>query len=152
MARKLLAITQVRGDGPARAHLQARYPDAIFLGTRHGAELASIYASADVFVFPSKTDTFGLVMLEALATGVPVAGYPVQGPLDIIGPEGRGTHGTLDDAIGCLKPNLAEAIKGALLLSRTHAAEYGAQFCWNICTNQFVNGVAKASNSEALAA
>ena len=140
------------GDGPARAHLQARYPDAIFLGTRHGAELASIYASADVFVFPSKTDTFGLVMLEALATGVPVAGYPVQGPLDIIGPEGRGTHGTLDDAIGCLKPNLAEAIKGALLLSRTHAAEYGAQFCWNICTNQFVNGVAKASNSEALAA
>jgi glycosyltransferase involved in cell wall biosynthesis len=140
------------GDGPARAHLEARYPEAVFLGTRHGAELASIYASADVFVFPSKTDTFGLVMLEALACGVPVAGYPVQGPLDIIGAEGRGAHGTLDQAIGCLKTDLAEAIKGALSLSRTHAAEYGAQFCWNICTNQFVNGISKASNSEALAA
>jgi glycosyltransferase involved in cell wall biosynthesis len=140
------------GDGPARAHLEARYPDAVFLGTRHGAELASIYASADVFVFPSKTDTFGLVMLEALACGVPVAGYPVQGPLDIIGAEGRGAHGTLNQAIGCLKTDLAEAIKGALSLSRTHAAEYGAQFCWNICTDQFVNGVTKASNSEALAA
>ena len=140
------------GDGPARAHLQARYPDAIFLGTRHGAELASIYASADVFVFPSKTDTFGLVMLEALACGVPVAGYPVQGPLDIIGAEGRGAHGNLDEAVGCLKPDLAKAIKGALSLSRAHAAEYGAQFCWNSCTNQFVNGITKASNSEALAA
>jgi glycosyltransferase involved in cell wall biosynthesis len=140
------------GDGPARAHLEARYPEAVFLGTRHSAELASIYASADVFVFPSKTDTFGLVMLEALACGVPVAGYPVQGPLDIIGAEGRGAHGTLDQAIGCLKTDLAEAIKGALSLSRTHAAEYGAQFCWNICTDQFVNGVTKASNSEALAA
>jgi glycosyltransferase involved in cell wall biosynthesis len=140
------------GDGPARAHLEARYPEAVFLGTRHSAELASIYASADVFVFPSKTDTFGLVMLEALACGVPVAGYPVQGPLDIIGAEGRGAHGTLNQAIGCLKTDLAEAIKGALSLSRTHAAEYGAQFCWNICTDQFVNGVTKASNSEALAA
>ncbi len=140
------------GDGPARANLQARYPDAIFLGTRHGAELASIYASADVFVFPSKTDTFGLVMLEALACGVPVAGYPVQGPLDIIGADGRGAHGTLDEAVGCLKPDLAEAINGALSLSRAHAAEYGAQFCWNICTDQFVNGITKATSSEALAA
>ncbi len=140
------------GDGPARANLQARYPDAIFLGTRHGAELASIYASADVFVFPSKTDTFGLVMLEALACGVPVAGYPVQGPLDIIGTDGRGAHGTLDEAVGCLKPDLAEAINGALSLSRAHAAEYGAQFCWNICTDQFVNGITKATSSEALAA
>lgn len=140
------------GDGPTRAHLQARYPNAIFLGTRHGAELASIYASADVFVFPSKTDTFGLVMLEALACGVPVAGYPVQGPLDIIGAEGRGVHGNLDEAVGCLKPKLTEAITGALSLSRANAAEYGAQFCWNMCTNQFVKGITKASNSGALAA
>lgn len=140
------------GDGPARAQLQARYPDAIFLGTRNGTELASIYASADVFVFPSKTDTFGLVMLEALATGVPVAGYPVQGPLDIIGAEGRGAHGTLDQAIGCLKPDIAEAIKGALPLSRAHAAAYGAQFCWNSCTDQFVDGITKAKNYETLAA
>lgn len=140
------------GDGPARAHLQARYPDAVFLGTRHGTELASIYASADVFVFPSKTDTFGLVMLEALATGVPVAGYPVQGPLDIIGADGRGPHGTLNHAIGCLKPDLVEAITEALRLSRDNAANYGAQFCWNICTDQFVNGITKAGNSRVLAA
>ena len=142
----------VVGDGPARAHLQVRYPNAVFLGTRQGAELASIYASADVFVFPSKTDTFGLVMLEALATGVPVAGYPVQGPLDIIGTEGRGPHSTLDRAIGCLKPDLAEAINGALSLDRSDAANYGAQFCWKKCTSQFVNGITKASHSDALAA
>jgi glycosyltransferase involved in cell wall biosynthesis len=140
------------GDGPARAYLQARYPGAVFLGTRHGAELASIYASADVFVFPSKTDTFGLVMLEALATGVPVAGYPVQGPLDIVGSEGRGPHGTLDRAIGCLKPDLADAINGARSLSRADAAHYGAQFCWDKCTDQFVNGVIRAGNAAALAA
>jgi glycosyltransferase involved in cell wall biosynthesis len=140
------------GDGPARAHLQARYPDAVFLGTRHGAELASIYASADVFVFPSKTDTFGLVMLEALATGVPVAGYPVQGPLDIIGADGRGPHGTLDRATGCLKPDLAEAINAALSLSRADAANYGAEFCWDKCTDQFVNGVTNAGNATTLAA
>jgi glycosyltransferase involved in cell wall biosynthesis len=140
------------GDGPARAHLQARYPDAVFLGTRHGTELASIYASADVFVFSSKTDTFGLVMLEALATGVPVAGYPVQGPLDIIGAEGRGPQDTLDRAIGCLKHDLAEAIHGALSLDRADAAHYGAQFCWDACTNQFVNGITRANHSGALAA
>lgn len=142
----------VVGDGPARAYLQARYPDVVFLGTRHGAELASIYASADVFVFPSKTDTFGLVMLEALACGVPVAGYAVQGPLDIIGVEGRGPHDTLDQPIGCLKQDIAEAIKGALLLGRDDAARYGAQFCWDKCTNQFVNGITKAGDSGALAA
>jgi glycosyltransferase involved in cell wall biosynthesis len=140
------------GDGPARAALQARYPDAVFLGTRHGAELASIYASADVFVFPSKTDTFGLVMLEALACGVPVAGYPVQGPLDVIGPKGRGPFDTLDQPVGCLKPDLAEAIKGALSLSPAAAAHYGAQFCWDACTNQFVNGITKADTHDNLAA
>jgi glycosyltransferase involved in cell wall biosynthesis len=91
-------------------------------------------------------------MLEALATGVPVAGYPVQGPLDIIGTEGRGPHGTLDRAIGCLKPDLAEAINGALPLDRADAANYGAQFCWDRCTDQFVNGITKAGHSDALAA
>ncbi|NWN13395.1 glycosyltransferase family 1 protein, partial [Escherichia coli] len=75
------------GDGPARAALQARLPDAKFLGPMFGAELASAYSAADVFVFPSKTDTFGLVMIEALACGVPVAGYPVTGPIDVLTPE-----------------------------------------------------------------
>ena len=82
----------VVGEGPALAQLQKQYPDAIFMGS-FGSELAQAYAAADVFVFPSKTDTFGLVMIEALACGVPVAGYPVPGPLDIIGAEGRGVFG-----------------------------------------------------------
>ncbi len=75
----------VVGDGPARAALERKYPDAVFLGARHGEELAEIYAAADVFVFPSKTDTFGLVLLEALASGLPVAAFPVTGPRDVIG-------------------------------------------------------------------
>ena len=75
----------VVGDGPARAALARKYPDAVFLGARHGEELAEIYAAADVFVFPSRTDTFGLVLLEALASGVPVAAFPAAAPRDVIG-------------------------------------------------------------------
>ncbi|MET0222051.1 MAG: glycosyltransferase family 1 protein, partial [Tardiphaga sp.] len=75
----------VVGDGPARATLQANYPDAVFLGALQGEALAEAYAGADVFVFPSKTDTYGLVLLEALASGVPVAAFPVTGPRDVIG-------------------------------------------------------------------
>ena len=83
----------VVGDGPALEQLIQRFPDAVFTGSLSGAELAQAYAAADVFVFPSKTDTFGLVMIEALACGVPVAGYPVPGPLDIIGANGLGPVG-----------------------------------------------------------
>lgn len=140
------------GDGPARASLEAQFPDAVFLGTRQGAELASIHASADVFVFPSKTDTFGLVMLEALACGVPVAGFPVQGPLDIIGADGRGPLRTLPRAVGSLKLDLAEAIVQAATLSRADAAGYGAEFCWDACTDQFVGGITQADRHNALAA
>src|SRR5262249_44712517 len=75
----------VVGDGPARAALEARYKDVVFLGTKRGEELAAVYASADVFVFPSRTDTFGLVLLEALASGVPVAGFPVAATKDVVG-------------------------------------------------------------------
>ena len=73
------------GDGPARAALMRKYPQAVFLGARQGEELAETYAAADVFVFPSRTDTFGLVLLEALASGVPVAAFPVTGPRDVLG-------------------------------------------------------------------
>ena len=69
--------------------LKARYPNVLFLGPKHGAELAAAYAAADVFVFPSRTDTFGLVNIEALACGLPVAAFPVAGPLDILGPDKR---------------------------------------------------------------
>src|SRR6201999_4472610 len=73
------------GDGPALTALAAKYPQAVFLGARQGEALAEAYAGADVFVFPSRTDTFGLVLLEALASGLPVAAFPVTGPLDVIG-------------------------------------------------------------------
>ena len=142
----------VVGDGPARATLEAKYPDAIFLGTRQGAELAGIYASADVFVFPSKTDTFGLVILEALACGTPVAGYPVQGPLDIIGAEGLGPNRELKRPIGSLNADLSQAIQDALRLNRADAAHFGATFCWDACTDQFVNGVTGTKKAHALAA
>src|SRR6202000_815221 len=75
----------VVGDGPARAELEHKYPDAVFLGSFDAERLADAYAAADVFVFPSKTDTFGLVLLEALASGLPVAAFPVPGPRDGIG-------------------------------------------------------------------
>ena len=75
----------VVGEGPELARLKAKYPDAHFLGQRPSDELAEIYASADVFVFPSRTDTFGNVIIEALASGTPVAAYPVTGPIDIVG-------------------------------------------------------------------
>jgi glycosyltransferase involved in cell wall biosynthesis len=142
----------VVGDGPARAALEAKYPDAIFLGTRQGAELAGIYTSADVFVFPSKTDTFGLVILEALACGTPVAGYPVQGPLDIIGAEGLGPNRELKRPIGSLNADLSQAIQDALRLNRADAAHFGATFCWDACTDQFVNGVTGTKKAHALAA
>lgn len=132
------------GDGPARPALEAQYPEAIFLGTKRGSELASIYASADVFVFPSKTDTFGLVIVEALACGAPVAGYPVPGPIDIIGVDGRGLDGTLAEPVGCLDDNIVTAINRAVKMSRQSAAQYGAQFCWDACTDQFIAGVEDA--------
>ena len=78
--------TVIVGDGPARAALERRYPHAHFLGERHGEALAEIYASADVFVFPSRTDTFGIVLIEAMASGLPVAAFPVPGPIDVVGP------------------------------------------------------------------
>ena len=74
----------VVGDGPARAELEKQYPDAVFLGYRKGQALGEVYAAADLFVFPSKTDTFGIVVIEALASGLPVAAYPVTGPVDIV--------------------------------------------------------------------
>lgn len=133
------------GDGPARAELELQYPDAVFLGIRGGAELASIYATADVFVFPSKTDTFGLVIVEALACGLPVAAYPVPGPLDIIGANGRGRDGGLPDAVGCLNAKLSDAIAAALNINRASAAEYGKSFCWENCTDQFIAGISSAA-------
>jgi glycosyltransferase involved in cell wall biosynthesis len=114
------------GDGPARAALSRRYPDAVFLGALAGDALAGAYAGADVFVFPSRTDTFGLVMIEALASGTPVAAYPVAGPIDVLEPDAS-----------CLDENLDRAIAGALDRDRGTCAQYGRRFSWEASARQF---------------
>ncbi len=116
----------VVGDGPARKALERRFPDAIFLGALRGAALASAYAGADVFVFPSRTDTFGMVLIEALASGLPVAAYPVQGPIDIVTAE----TGALDD-------DLDAAIVAALRKDRAACADYGRSFSWARAASEF---------------
>ena len=128
----------VVGDGPARAALARAYPDAIFPGALHGAALASAYAAADVFVFPSRTDTFGLVMIEALASGVPVAAFPVPGPLDIVGLDGRGAGGA---PIGALDTDLAAAIRRAGDARREDCVAEAARYTWERCTGQFFAGL-----------
>lgn len=121
----------VVGEGPARAALEAAYPEARFLGPMFGIELASAYAAADVFVFPSKTDTFGLVMIEALACGTPVAAYPVTGPIDILTPQTGAMAGDLDDAIAA-----------ALTRDRAACAAYGRGFTWEASAGQFLAALA----------
>jgi glycosyltransferase involved in cell wall biosynthesis len=122
----------VVGDGPARAILQEKYKGAVFLGKLHGEELAAAYANADVFVFPSKTDTFGLVVLEALASGVPVAAYPVPGPIDIL----------TDERAGALHEDLGTAVELALRRGRREAClALARQYTWERCTRQFVRNL-----------
>ncbi len=128
-----LAGTKVLiGDGPERRTLAARYPRARFTGYCFGEELVSRLAAADVLVFPSLTDTFGLTMLEALACGVPVAAFPVPGPLDVIEP----------DVTGVLDHDLGRAIGAALRLERRVCAARAAQFSWHAATSQFLAGLA----------
>lgn len=133
----------VVGDGPARADLQRRYPDAHFLGVRSGAALAEVYASADVFVFPSMTDTFGLVMLEALAAGLPIAAYPVTGPREILSGAG--------EACGRMSQDLQEAALGALNLSRFDCRAYGAQYTMRSSAISFLDNMAQALEMPELA-
>jgi len=131
----------VVGDGPALNALRQRFPDALFLGALHGAPLAAAYAAADVCVFPSLTDTFGLVMVEALASGTPVAAFPVPGPLDIVGMEGRGPGDRAGGRIGALSVNLERAIATALTASPTACAAEAARYRWGTCTAQFLDGL-----------
>ena len=118
------------GDGPAFAALKAKFQQAHFLGPRFGADLAAAYAAADVFVFPSKTDTFGLVMIEALASGTPVAAYPVTGPVDVLSPES-----------GAMAENLDDAIAQALTRDRAACAAYGQTFTWAASARQFLQAL-----------
>jgi len=134
----------VVGDGPALAEMQRRYPHVHFLGPRSGAALAAAYRAADCFVFPSRTDTFGLVIIEALACGVPVAAYPVAGPLDILGTDGRGEGGMAPEPVAALDDDLDAAVARALGLSRGGAAAFGAGFTWENATDQFLAAIAGA--------
>jgi glycosyltransferase involved in cell wall biosynthesis len=135
----------VVGEGPALLSLKAKFPDVVFMGALQGKALASAYAAADVFVFPSRTDTFGLVVIEALASGVPIAAFPVQGPMDIIGRDGRGPNNQLERPVGMLDEDLSRAICCAQSLSKTDAAAFGRTFSWSSCTDQFVDALCQAT-------
>lgn len=117
----------VVGDGPQLPALRRRFPGARFLGFRDNGALAACYASADVFVFPSRTDTFGLVLLEALASGTPVAAFPVSGPLDVIG----------DAPVGALDEDLRAACLRALGLDRAACRRHAEGFSWAACAARF---------------
>lgn len=134
----------VVGDGPSLSDLRARYPEVRFLGALAGEALARAYCSADVFVFPSRTDTFGLVLIEALACGLPIAAYPVPGPLDIVGAHGRGADDTLPMQVGSLDEDLARAIRKALACDPLGAAIHGASYNWDRATDQFLAALISA--------
>ena len=127
----------VVGDGPALNGLRAKYPHANYLGVLHQQELAEVYAAADVFVFPSKTDTFGLVLLEAMACGLPVAAYPVTGPIDVLG----------DSPAGVMHTDLREACMAALNIDRNTARAHAERFSWRAATEQFVGHLQTSGSS-----
>lgn len=125
----------VVGDGPDRKKLEADFPDAVFLGAKHGDELARIYASADVFVFPSKTDTFGNVMLEAMSSGVPVAAFPVPGPIDVV----------TDPKAGVLDEDLRTAALAALRLSKHEPRAFATRHDWDASARVFQSQLAESA-------
>jgi len=123
----------VVGDGPAQADLEQRYPDAVFLGARRGEALAETFAAADVFVFPSLTDTFGLVLLEALASGVPVAAFRAPGPRDVIG----------DAPVAALDHDLSAACRRALTISREACRNFACTMTWERAARYFISNVTR---------
>jgi glycosyltransferase involved in cell wall biosynthesis len=124
----------VVGDGPYRHALEKKYPQVEFAGYKFGAELADYYGAADVFVFPSKTDTFGLVMLEAMACGTPVAAFPAPGPIDVVT---QGVTGILDH-------NLQNAVLQALKLRRSDCREFVLNRSWRACALTLRNNLVRA--------
>jgi glycosyltransferase involved in cell wall biosynthesis len=132
LALNLPGTKLVVGDGPAAEGLHRTYPDAVFTGYRFGEELARHIAAADVFVFPSRTDTFGLVLLEAMACGVPVAAYPVTGPIDVVE----------NGVTGVLGEDLRAAALAALDLDRRACREHALRYTWEAATRQFVAALA----------
>lgn len=127
----------VVGDGPSRTGLARKFPGAVFLGARRGEALAEIYAAADVFVFPSRTDTFGLVLLEALASGLPIAAFPATAPRDVIG----------DAPVGCLDEDLRRACLGALEYRRDECRDFALRMTWAASARIFLDHIAEAMKS-----
>jgi len=128
LSLKLKGRKIVVGDGPLLSKLESTYPDVTFLGKKSKNDLPEIYNKADVFVFPSRTDTFGLVLLEAMACGVPVAAFPAPGPIDVIG----------DSKAGYLSEDLNEAVKGALKIPRNVARDQALKYSWLEATRLFL--------------
>ncbi len=131
LALELPGTKYVVGDGAQREELAHRYPAVRFVGFKKGEELARYLAAADVLVFPSRTDTFGLVILEALACGVPVAAYPVQGPMDVI----------TDTRVGVLDHDLRQAAIDALSLNPDDCQRYALRFSWESSARQFFDNL-----------
>lgn len=134
LALDLPGTKVVVGDGPARAALARKYPSAVFAGMHTGDALVRLYRQADVFVFPSLTDTFGLVMLEAMACGVPVAAFPVSGPIDVV----------TSPAAGVLDRDLRSACLRALDLDRDAVRVHAEGFSWEACSRQFESNLVAA--------
>ena len=130
-ARKIMV-----GDGPYRAELESKYPNVEFVGFKRGEELATYYANADVFVFPSRWETFGIVMIEAMACGTPVAAYPVQGPQDVV------DHGRT----GYLRDNLKQAITECLILDRNDVILGSQRWSWDAAWTIFRDNLIEAYN------
>lgn len=141
LALDLEGTKVIIGDGPARERLQRRYANCLFTGYRFGRDLAAHIAGGDVFVFPSKTDTFGIVMLEAMACGLPVAALPVEGPVDVI----------TSDTVGVLDDDLGAACRAALKLHRADCRRFSEAFSWRRSTLQFESYLAPRARATASA-
>ncbi|MGB3809870.1 MAG: glycosyltransferase family 1 protein [Parvibaculum sp.] len=134
---ELPGTKMIVGEGPRLEHLRRRHPQAHFTGALFGEDLAKAYAAADCFVFPSRTDTFGLVLIEALASGTPVAAYPVQGPLDVIGTE----------PVAALDEDLKAACLLSIRTPRGDARQFALRFSWQACAQQFLSNLALADDA-----
>lgn len=130
----------VVGDGPILGYLRKRYPDVVFKGAKTGEDLAHEYSNADVFVFPSRTDTFGLVLLEAMASGLGVAAYPVTGPIDVVTP----------GVTGCLDEDLRAAALAALKLDRDQVRVHAMRHDWSRVANLFLANIYQARRAAGL--